>query len=139
MSLKSLRDLRMGGLRPAHVRLVTLDCPKPWPWLRDDPSIVWLPPRCDVRSHDLRPLVGLPVDALVDNLDRRVKQVQEAVENAGGVLCGVADGGAALVTDRHPWKAHEGTLGSAWRDGAAHLLVGEQIFFWSVYGGSLAG
>ena len=33
MSLIALRDMRLRGMRPAAVALVTRDCPKPWPWL----------------------------------------------------------------------------------------------------------
>jgi hypothetical protein len=48
VSLQTLRDMRLARLRPAAVTLVLRDCPKPWPWLRDDPAVVWLPQRADV-------------------------------------------------------------------------------------------
>ena len=66
MSLQTLRDIRLQRLRPPQVELVTMSCPRPnWRWLLEDPAIVWLPAGSDVRAHDLRPLVGLPVTALV--------------------------------------------------------------------------
>ncbi len=132
MSLQTLRDMRLARLRPAAVTLVLRDCPKPWPWLRDDPAVVWLPQRADVRSHDLRPLVGLPVTALVDDLDRRMSQVREAVAGVGGVLLGIADEDRALVTDQHPWAViGEKFSDPNWRQLVAPAMVSDRNFYWS--------
>ena len=120
MSLQSLRDLRLRGLRPAQASLVLMDCPKPtWRWLRDEPSLVWLSPRSDVRSHDLRPLTGLPVEALVDCIDRRGQQVKTALEQVGATLIGMADKHRAEVTDKHPWAGRH----PEWQEGARRLLA----------------
>lgn len=135
MSIASLRELRLARLRPARVKLVTLDCPRPrWRWLLDDPEIVWLPSRTDVRAHDLRPLIGLEVTAFVDSLDRRSAEVCEAVESAGGVLIGIADGVQAQVMDRHPWSQYANSLGD-WRELVAPWLVYERNTIWELSDG----
>ena len=117
MSLETLRELRRAGLRPRAVTLVTKACPKPqWRWLADDPSRVYLPQASDVRSHDLRPLVGLKVVALVDSLDKRRAQVIEAMADVKAVLLGICDGSAAECIADHPWPAEaEKVLMSDWR------------------------
>ena len=129
MSLETLRALRLARLRPPAVTLVLRDCPKPWAWLRDDPSVVWLTPRADVRSHDLRPLVGLPVTALVDDFTRRAAEVRQAVADAGGVLVGIADGERAEATESHHWAQHRP---DDWRELAAPVLLADHYHFWSV-------
>lgn len=135
MSIASLRELRLARLRPAGVKLVTLDCPRPrWRWLLDDPEIVWLPSRTDVRAHDLRPLIGLEVTAFVDSLDRRSAEVCEAVESAGGVLIGIADGEQAQVMDRHPWSRYANSL-EDWRELVAPWLVYERNTIWELSDG----
>ena len=130
MSLETLRALRLARLRPPAVTLVLRDCPKPWPWLRDDPAVVWLPQRADVRSHDLRPLVGLPVTALVDDLTRRADEVRQAVTDAGGVLVGIADGERAEVLDAHPWAQYADVFDGDWRIQVAPVLVSDRNRFW---------
>lgn len=128
MSLQSLRSVRLAGLRPESVKLVLRDCPKPhWLWLRDDPAIVWVSERLDVRSLDLRPLVGLSVTALVDDLERRRAEVVEAVDSVGGVLVGMADGKRGEYLADHPWP-----------DLAAQTLVIDQKHFWSIERASFA-
>lgn len=120
MSLQSLRELRLRRLRPAMVSLVTMDCPRPqWLWLRDDPALVWLPQRSDVRAHDLRPLTGLPVEALVDCVERRAVQVRAALEAVGATLVGIADKRVAQATEDHPWANRH----PQWREGAQRLLL----------------
>ena len=131
MSLIALRDMRLRGMRPAAVALVTRDCPKPWPWLHDDPAIVWLPQRADVRAHDLRPLVGLSVTALVDDVKRRTEEVMQAVQDARGVLVGIADGQRAIVLDAHPWSPLA-QYDDEWRDLAGRELTVRQQLFWSM-------
>lgn len=128
MSLETLRSVRRQRLRPEGVFLVLRDCPRPWPWLLDDPAIVWLSPRQDVRAHDLRPLVGLPVTALVDSLTKRRAEVIEAVGQAGGHLVGIADNREGEFLHDH-----------AWPDLAAQALVTDQRFFWNVEHGNPAG
>ena len=130
MSLATLRDMRLARLRPAAVTLVLRDCPRPWPWLRDDPAVVWLPQRADARSHDLRPLVGLPVTALVDDLERRRSEVGEAVAAVGGVLIGIADGERAEVLNAHPWAQYADVFDGDWRIQVAPVLVSERNRFW---------
>ena len=106
MSLETLRYLRLSGLRPRAVYLVTKACPKPhWRWLLEDPARVYLPQEADVRAHDLRPLVGLPVTALVDDLRRRREQVIEALREVNAKLIGICDGVDAEVIDEHPLPA----------------------------------
>ena len=129
MSLATLRDIRLIRKRPAAVLLVTLDCPRKWSWLRDDPAIIWLPKQSDVRSHDLRPLTGLPVTALVDSVDKRDAEVREALGSVGAVLRGIADGQRAVVTDEHPWSKH---ASAHWRDAAAAFMLSERNQFWSM-------
>lgn len=123
MSLQSLRALRLEGMRPRSAYLLTMDCPKPWPWLRDDPSLVWVSPRADVRSHDLRPLVGMPVVALVDSLRARKAEVIEAVESAGGVLAGIA-GSDGAESYEYPER------GEPWPALLAEILMYERSMFW---------
>lgn len=117
MSLETLRELRRSGLRPHAVTLVTKACPKPqWRWLADDPTRVYLPKASDVRSHDLRPLVGLKVVALVDSLDKRRAQVIEALTDVKAQLVGICDGADAECMTDHPWPAEaEKVLMSDWR------------------------
>lgn len=136
MSLQSLREQRLSGKRPAKVALVLRDCPKPnWLWLRDDPAIVWLSPRADVRSHDLRPLVGIQVAAMLDSLGNRLSQVREAVLSAGGVLLGAADGRESAIEDAHPWSS----IGDgSWRARAGAVMVLDRNFYWSLGGGNPA-
>lgn len=128
MSLRSLRSVRLAGLRPESVALVLRECPKPhWLWLRDDPAIVWVSQRLDVRSLDLRPLVGLSVTAFVDDLKRRRAEITEAVDAVGGVLVGMADGERGEYLLEHPWP-----------DLAAQTLVIERRHFWSIERASFA-
>ena len=117
MSLETLRELRRSGLRPHAVTLVTKACPKPqWRWLADDPTRVYLPQASDVRSHDLRPLVGLKVTALVDDLGKRRAQIVEAMADVKAVLIGICDGSVAECIADHPWPAEaEKVLFSDWR------------------------
>ena len=117
MSLETLRELRRAGLRPHAVTLVTKACPKPqWRWLADDPSRVYLPQETDVRSHDLRPLVGLKVTALVDDLGKRRAQIVEAMADVKAVLIGICDGSDAECIADHPWPSEaEKVLFSDWR------------------------
>lgn len=132
MSLQSLRTLRLQRLRPARVSLVLRDCPQPrWKWLLDDPAIVWLSPLSDARAHDLRPLVGLQVAALVDDLGRRADEVRQAVIGAGGLLIGMADGERAIVADEHPWSPLS-MYGDEWRSMAADELLDRRYLFWSM-------
>ena len=130
MSLDTLRHMRLQRKRPASVKLVTRDCPRNWVWLLDDPAIVWLPQRTDVRAHDLRPLVGLQVTALVDDVQRRVDQVTQAVADVGGVLVGIADDRSAIVTDDHPWANDMAALTDDWREMVAPVLVSDRNFLW---------
>lgn len=135
MSLSSLRDLRLSRMRPAGVTMITADCPRPhWKWLLDDPSLVWLSGRTDVRSHDLRPLVGLEVKAFVDDVRRRSAEVREAVAGAGGVLIGIADGESAEVTELHPWSRYESAL-EDWRELVAPWMVVERNSIWELIDG----
>ncbi|HMM72839.1 MAG TPA: hypothetical protein PKC22_11595 [Rhodocyclaceae bacterium] len=131
MSLQTLRDIRLQRLRPPQVELVTMSCPRPnWRWLLEDPAIVWLPAGSDVRAHDLRPLVGLPVTALVDDLERRRSEVGEAVAAVGGVLIGIADGERAEVLDAHPWAQYADVFDGDWRIQVAPVLVSDRNRFW---------
>ena len=123
MSLQSLRAMRLDRLRPRSAYLLTMDCPSPWAWLRDDPSLVWVSPRTDVRSHDLRPLVGMPVVALVDSLATRRDEVTEAVEAAGGVLTGIA-GADGAESYEYPDR------GDPWPAVLAEMLMFERGMFW---------
>ena len=66
--------------------------------------------------HDLRPLVGLKVVALVDSLDKRREQVIEALSEAKAQLVGMCDGTNAECMTEHPWPAEaEKVLISDWR------------------------
>ena len=93
MSLETLRELRRSGLRPHAVTLVTKACPKPqWRWLADDPTRVYLPQASDVRSHDLRPLVGKDaaevargIAAMIDGLYIRQSLRDETLNGAESV------------------------------------------------------
>ena len=117
MSLETLRYLRLSGLRPRAVYLVTKACPKPhWRWLDDDPTRVYLPQATDVRAHDLRPLFGLPVTVLVDDLAKRREQVMEALASVNATLVGICDGVTAECESDHPWPTEaEKALLSDWR------------------------
>ena len=133
MSLETLRALRRERLRPAEVYMVTRECPRSdWRWLRDDPQAIWLSPRKDMRAYDLRPIVGLPVTALVGNLERERVAVAGAVADAGGVLVGVADAFNAEVTDAHPWAKYADLLGPGWRAQVAPVLLADHYRFWSI-------
>ena len=125
MSLQTLRDIRLQRLRPPQVELVTMSCPRPnWRWLLEDPAIVWLPAGSDVRAHDLRPLVGLPVTALVDDLERRRSEVGEAVAAVGEQ--GPAAHGQEGEADMGEGRAGEGAeRAQRWQEGA--LLLGDGI------------
>jgi len=132
MSLETLRSIRRQRLRPTEVFLVTRDCPRPdWRWKLDDPQAIWLSPRRDLRSYDLRAIVGLPVTALVADLAREKYAVADAVSDAGGVLVGVADAFKAEVTDAHPWARYAGLLGPGWRALVAPVLLADHYRFWS--------
>lgn len=132
MSLETLRALRRERLRPAEVYLVTRECQRPdWRWKRDDPQALWLSPRRDLRAYDLRAIVGLPVTALVGDLERERTGVVDAVADAGGVLVGVADAFNAEVTDAHPWAKYAGLLGPNWRAQVAPVLLADHYRFWS--------
>lgn len=117
MSLETLRYLRLSGLRPRAVYLVTKACPKPhWRWLLEDPARVYLPQEADVRAHDLRPLIGLPVTVLVDDLAKRREQVMEALASVSATLVGICDGATAECASDHPWPTEaERALLSDWR------------------------
>lgn len=138
MSLQTLRELRLMRKRPRQVDLVTMDCPRPdWRWLRDDPSMVWLPASTDVRAHDLRPLVGLPVLAMVDSLARRLDEVRQAVGAVGGLLLGVADGEHAWVADGHPDEAMSAQFADPqWREVIGAGMVIERNLFWDIGNGN---
>ena len=124
MSLQSLRAMRLERQRPRSAYLLTMDCPHPeWSWLKDDPSLIWLSPRADVRSHDLRPLVGMPVVALVDSLAARRQQVTEAIEAAGGVLAGIAGADGAESYEFPDRK-------DPWPELLAQGLMIEKNMFW---------
>jgi hypothetical protein len=130
MSLATLRALRLHRRKPASVFLLILDCPKPWPWLRDDESNVWLDPRCDVRAADLRPLHGLPVVALVDDATARQAEVEEAMADVGAELLGIADAESAAVYDAHPWRQFANLID--WRADAGAVMCADHERFWSM-------
>lgn len=132
MSLETLRSIRRERLRPDGVFLVTRECPRPdWRWKLDDPQALWLSPRRDLRAYDLRAIVGLPVTALVGDLERDRTGVVDVVANAGGVLVGIADAIHAEVTDAHPWAQYAGLLGPDWRAKVAPVLLADHYRFWS--------
>lgn len=132
MSLDALRSIRRQRLRPPEVFLVTRECPRPdWHWKRDDPQALWLSPRRDLRAYDLRAIVGLPVTALVGDLERERTGVVDVVAEAGGVLVGVADAFRAEVTDAHPWARYADLLGPDWRAQVAPVLLAFHYCFWS--------
>ncbi len=132
MSLESLRELRRQRLRPEGVFLVTRECPRPdWRWKLDDPQAIWLSPRRDLRAYDLRVIVGLPVTALVADLERERVAATDAVASAGGVLVGIADAFNADVTDAHPWAKYAGLLGPDWQAQVVPLLLAFHYCFWS--------
>lgn len=132
MSLETLRVIRRDRLRPPEVFLVTRECPRPgWRWKLDDPQALWLSPRRDLRAYDLRAIVGLPVTALVGDLERERTGVVDVVANAGGVLVGIADAFKAEVTDAHPWARYAGLLGPGWRALVAPVLLADHYRFWS--------
>lgn len=134
MSLSTLRALRVKGCRPSEVFVVQRECPKPeWRWLRDDVQVVWLSARRDVRAYDLRPLVGLNVVALVNDLDDGLKCIVPAVKHAGGHMIGIADGRWAKVWKRHPWahRLHE-LAGHEWADLIKPALIADHNTFWGL-------
>ena len=95
MSLETLRYLRLSGLRPRAVYLVTKACPKPqWRWLDDDPTRVYIPQATDVRAHDLRPLFGLPVTVILDRDGQEVARLTGGADwnsdSARAILAAIA-------------------------------------------------
>lgn len=131
MSLQALQSLRRDGLRPSHVSVVAWECPVDrWAWWREDPAIVWLPARQDLRAHDLRALVGINVDVFVDDIDSRRDQVKAAIYRSGAKLAGVTDGRAAFVSKRHEWAAHADA--SPWWEEAAKAWLLSQ---WNLMAG----
>lgn len=121
MSLESLRNLRRSGKKPLRVSLVTMECPRPtWLWLRDDPTIVWIPRSHDVRAHDLRALVGTEVVAMVDSLSKRRNEIAAAMDEVGATLAGIADQEVAEWCLPHPYP-----------ELAEMLLLHDRNFMWS--------
>ena len=75
-----------------------------WLWLRDDPTIVWIPRSHDVRAHDLRALVGTEVVAMVDSLSKRRNEIAAAMDEVGATLAGIADQEVAEWCLPHPYR-----------------------------------
>lgn len=134
MSLESLRHVRLGGSRPWLVRLIIGECPHPdWPWYHNDPSLVWSPEGRDLRALDLRPLVHLPVVALVPSIDKHRAMVTLALADAGARFAGIAERERAEVTEHHPWAERMRRL--AGEDDWQRLIEPVLLCDWDVYVG----
>lgn len=102
MSLAHIRRIREAHGKPGIVSVIIGPAPA---WLADDPIVVHIGERADLRTLDWLPLVGLwvTVHHTDDNHDRALA-VADCLERAGAKLFGFASkhGAHALTADKTP-------------------------------------